>query len=138
MNSYTVEPRAEFCNSVRGSCPIRLVIDSPIRVSAISEGSMYLSDDTAFMAGSPVTNSLRSPLAVVLSSDGKTFGTAFLLRSNESDPELIYEGKAKRKGFHYCKSAVYDGYLYVGYATNKEAVEISIVPEESLMLRENS
>ena len=35
MNSYTVEPRAEFCNSVRGSCPIRFVIDSPIRVSAI-------------------------------------------------------------------------------------------------------
>ena len=97
-----------------------------------------LSDGTAFMAGSPVTNSLRSPLAVVLSSDGKIFDKAFLLRNNESDPELIYEGKAKRKGFHYCKSAVYDGYLYVGYATNKEAVEISIVPEESLMLRENS
>lgn len=93
-----------------------------------------LSDGTAFMAGSPVTNSLRSPLAVVLSADGKTFDTAFLLRSNESDPELIYEGKAKRKGFHYCKSTVYDGYLYVGYATNKEAVEISIVPEKSIML----
>jgi len=93
-----------------------------------------LSDGTAFMAGSPVTNSLRSPLAVVLSADGKTFDTAFLLRSNASDPELIYEGKAKRKGFHYCKSAVYEGYLYVGYATNKEAVEISIVPEASLML----
>ncbi len=93
-----------------------------------------LSDGTAFMAGSPVTNSLRSPLAVVLSADGKTFDTAFLLRSNESDPELVYEGKAKRKGFHYCKSAVYNGYLYVGYATNKEAVEISIVPEESIML----
>ncbi len=93
-----------------------------------------LSDGTAFMAGSPVTNSLRSPLAITLSADGKTFDTAYLLRSNSSDPELIYEGKAKRKGFHYCKSTVYGGYLYVGYATNKEAVEISIVPEESIML----
>lgn len=42
MNSYTVEPRAEFCNSVRGSCPIRLVIDSPIRVSAIRGESVSL------------------------------------------------------------------------------------------------
>jgi len=92
-----------------------------------------LSDGTAFMAGSPVTNSLRSPLAVVLSDDGMTFDRAFLLRSNESNPDLIYEGKAKRKGFHYCKSTVYAGNLYVGYATNKEAVEISIVPEDSLM-----
>lgn len=93
-----------------------------------------LSDGTAFMAGSPVNNSLRSPLAVTLSADGKTFDRAYLLRSNSSDPELVYEGKAKRKGFHYCKSLVYDGYLFVGYATNKEAVEISVVPEASLML----
>jgi len=92
-----------------------------------------LSDGTAFLAGSPVTSSLRSPLAIVLSSDGKTFDQAYLLRSNESDPDLIYEGKAKRKGFHYCKSTVYGGYLYVGYAANKEAVEISIVPEQSIM-----
>ncbi len=93
-----------------------------------------LSDGTAFMAGCPVNNSLRSPLAVTLSADGETFDQAYLLRSSSSDPELIYEGTAKRKGFHYCKSLVYGGYLYVGYATNKEAVEISVVPEESLML----
>ncbi|MBQ8922252.1 MAG: exo-alpha-sialidase [Oscillospiraceae bacterium] len=93
-----------------------------------------LTDGTAFMAGCPVNNSLRSPLAVTLSADGKSFTQAFLLRSNSSDPALIYEGKAKRLGFHYCKSLVAEGYLYVGYATNKEAVEISIVPEASLML----
>lgn len=93
-----------------------------------------LSDGTAFMAGSPVNNKLRSPLAVVLSADGKNFNKAYLLRSNSSDPELIYEGTAKRKGFHYTKSLVYDGYLYVGYATNKEAVEISAVPESSIMM----
>ena len=93
-----------------------------------------LSDATAFMAGCPVTNSLRSPLAVTLSADGIAFTQAFLLRSNSSDPALIYDGRAKRLGFHYTKSLVADGYLYVGYATNKEAVEISIVPEASLMM----
>ncbi len=93
-----------------------------------------LSDGTAFMAGCPVNDKLRCPLAVTLSADGKIFDHAFLLRSTSSDPELIYEGTAKRQGFHYTKSLVYDGYLYVGYATNKEVVEISVVPEESLML----
>ena len=91
-----------------------------------------LSDGTAFMVGSPVDNKLRSPLAVLLSKDGKTFDKAYLLRSNESDPEVVYDGKAKRKGFHYAKSYVSDGSLYVGYATNKEAVEIAIIPETSL------
>ena len=91
-----------------------------------------LSDGTVFMAGCPVDNKLRSPLVLLLSKDGKLFDRAYLLRSNESDPELVYEGKAKRKGFHYAKSLVYNGKLYVGYATNKEAAEITIVPEESL------
>lgn len=95
-----------------------------------------LSDGTAFMAGCPVNNSLRSPLAITLSADGKNFTQAFLLRSNSSDPALVYEGKAKRLGFHYCKSLVAGGYLYVGYATNKEAVEITIVPEASLMMNQ--
>lgn len=48
MNSYTVEPRAEFCNSVRGSYPIRLVIDSPIRVSAIRRGAFLFVQLTLF------------------------------------------------------------------------------------------
>ncbi len=93
-----------------------------------------LSDGTAFMAGCPVNDKLRSPLAVTLSADGEVFDHAYLLRSTSSDPELIYEGTAKRLGFHYTKSLVYGGYLFVGYATNKEAVEISIIPEASLML----
>ncbi len=91
-----------------------------------------LSDGTAFMVGSPVNNKLRSPLAVLTSKDGRLFDKAFLLRSNDSDPEVVYEGKAKRKGFHYAKSYVCDGKLYVGYATNKEAVEIAVIPEESI------
>lgn len=93
-----------------------------------------LSDGTAFMVGCPVNNKLRSPLAVTLSADGKTFDHAYLIRSTSSDPELIYEGTAKRLGFHYTKSFVFDGFLYVGYATNKEAVEVSVIPESSLML----
>ena len=53
--------------------------------------------------------------------------------ANVTKGEQLYEGKAKRKGFHYAKSLVYNGNVYVGYATNKEAVEISVIPESSLL-----
>lgn len=128
IHSYSVDDGVTWSNPKETDMP-----DARTKQSAGN-----LTDGTAFMAGSPVTNSLRSPLAIVLSADGKNFDTAYLLRSNSSDPELIYEGKAKRKGFHYCKSTVYGGYLYVGYATNKEAVELSIIPEESISLNSES
>ena len=89
-------------------------------------------EGVAFMAGNPVNNKLRSPLAITLSKDGKIFDKAFLLRSGASDPEVVYEGKAKRKGFHYPKALVSDKYLYVAYATNKELVDITRIPLKSL------
>lgn len=91
-----------------------------------------LSDGTAFMVGCPLNNKLRAPLAVTLSSDGESFDKAYLVRDTESMPEVVYEGKAKRKGYHYAKSLVCDGSLYIGYATDKEAVEVSVIPEDSL------
>lgn len=130
QSSYKKIVSYSFDDGVTWSDPMST--DMPDARTKQSAGN--LSDGTAFMAGSPVNDKLRSPLAVVLSADGKTFDRAYLLRSNTSDPELIYEGTAKRKGFHYTKSLVYDGYLYVGYATNKEAVEISAVPESSIMM----
>ena len=93
-----------------------------------------LSDGTAFMVGSPVNNNVRSPLAVTFSKNGKSFDKAYVLRSNSSLPQLVYTGTAKKQGFHYSKSLVANGNLYVGYATNKEAVEVTIVPEKSISL----
>ncbi|MBR1736988.1 MAG: exo-alpha-sialidase, partial [Firmicutes bacterium] len=108
------------------------VLETSVPDARTKQSAGNLSDGKAFMVGSPVDNKLRSPLAIMISNDGKYFDKAFLLRSNESDPEVVYEGKAKRKGFHYAKSYVCDGNVYVGYATNKEAVEITIIPEKSL------
>ena len=108
------------------------IFETTVPDARTKQSAGNLSDGTAFMAGSPVDNKLRSPLAILVSKDGRLFDKAYLLRSNESDPEVVYEGKAKRKGFHYAKSYVCDGKVYVGYATNKEAVEIAIIPESSL------
>ena len=41
-------------------------------------------------------------------------------------------GTAKRAGFHYPKSLVSGGYLYVAYCTNKEDVEYTRVPISSI------
>lgn len=91
-----------------------------------------LPDGSAFMAGNPVTNKLRCPLAVTVSSDGLVFTRSYLLRSTSSCQTLRYSGTAKRQGFHYPKSFVYDGWLYVSYATNKEDAEYTKVPVSSI------
>lgn len=94
-----------------------------------------LPDGKAFMAGNPVNNKLRIPLAVTLSENGTEFNTSYLLRAGgDSIPTLRYEGKAKRSGYHYPKSVVWNGFLCVSYATNKEDVEYTRVPLSSLVL----
>lgn len=97
-----------------------------------------LPDGTAYFACNPVNNKLRSPLVLVLSKEGELFDTAYLLRSNNEMPALRYTGKAKRAGYHYPKSMVYNGYLYVAYATNKEDVQYTRVPLSSISLNGDS
>lgn len=90
-------------------------------------------DGTSFMVGNPVTNKLRSPLAVALSKDGIQFKKAFLLKSGAKLTEPVYAGNAKRSGYHYPKSFVHDGYLYVTYSVNKEEAELVRVPISQLI-----
>ncbi len=93
-----------------------------------------LPDGTAFMIHNPVNNKNRFPLVIVLSKQGKVFDTACLLRDGDEDLQpLRYEGRYKRKGYHYPKAIVGEHYLYVSYATNKEDVEFTRVPIESLV-----
>lgn len=95
-----------------------------------------LPDGTCFMAGNPVTNKARKPLALTLSKDGTTFDKAYLLRDANSIQPLRYSGKAKssNSGYSYPKSTVYGDYLYVSYATNKEDVQYSRIPLSSISL----
>lgn len=93
-----------------------------------------LPDATAYLVGNSVTNKLRIPLTITLSKDGKTFDTAYVLRTQGDIPELKYEGKAKRLGYHYPKSVVIGDYLYVSYATNKEHVDFTRIPLDKISL----
>lgn len=88
----------------------------------------------AFMAGNPNDDKLRIPLAVTTGGNGDYFDQAFLLRSGGDDlQEVQFPGPGpsttkKRDGYHYPKSMVWNGYLYVAYTTNKEDVEYTRVP----------
>lgn len=95
-----------------------------------------LPDGTAYMVGSPTGSKWRFPLTVTLSDSGDCFDRAVLLRAGGDDlPPLVYPGKAKRPGFHYPKSMVWNGHLYVTYCTNKEKVEVTRVSLETLTAR---
>ena len=82
--------------------------------------------------GNPTASGRRFPLAIVLSADGFSFDRAFLLRGGDQLPAMRYPGRHKRAGFSYPKSVVWNGWLHVAYATNKEDIEISRVPLDRL------
>lgn len=109
-----------------------VVTDVPDSRSKQSAGN--LPDGTAFIVSNPKTSKERFPLVVLLSDDGELFDRAFLLRSGSAGDlqAMRYPGRYKRAGFSYPKSVIWRDYLYVGYATNKEDVEVTRVPVRNL------
>ena len=110
-----------------------VVIDTPDSRSKQSAGN--LTNGSAFMVYNPSGSKERFPLVVVLSDSGKVFDRAYLLRSGSKEDlqPIRFEGKYKRVGYSYPKSIIWNGYLYVGYATNKEDVQLTRIPVQSLM-----
>ena len=94
----------------------------------VKQSAGNLSDGTAYLVGNPTGAKRRYPLVALFSHDGIHFDKAILLRAGGSglQPQR-YPGKAKTIGFNYPKSMVYNGRLYVAYATNKEDVECTMV-----------
>lgn len=108
-----------------------VLTDMPDSRSKQSAGN--LPDGTAYFVSNPVGEKRRAPLAITLSRDGQIFDRAFVLRKGGSElPPRRWEGKAKTLGYSYPKSMVANGYLYVGYSTNKEDIELTRVPLASL------
>lgn len=101
--------------------------------SRTKQSAGNLPGGTVYLAGNPVDNKARFPLAVLLSDDGKVFDRAWLLRAGGEDMQpLRYEGKYKRPSYSYPKSITWGDHLYVAYATNKEDVEFTRVPVDAL------
>ena len=89
-----------------------------------------LPDGTAFMVSCPSGSKQRWPLVLQLSDDGIHFTQTITLRSGEKSdlPPRRYEGRYKTLGYSYPKAVIANGSLYIGYSTNKEDVECTIVP----------
>ena len=100
--------------------------------SRAKQSAGNLPDGTAYLVNAPNTDRPRMPLAVTLSDDGRRFDRSFLLRGQGDLQPLRFEGQYKRPGYHYPKSVVWNGHLYVGYAANKEDVQVTRVPLVSL------
>ncbi|MBP3574384.1 MAG: exo-alpha-sialidase [Prevotella sp.] len=119
-----------------------------------------LPDGTSFLVGTPKKKSiatedvtdwadangnnyntrqgLRKPLAILLSKDGTTFDIGYYLRKGKTDTDIssgpAYGGLYKRPGYHYAKSMVANGYLWISYATNKETVQVTRIPLSDISL----
>ncbi|PPK87173.1 BNR repeat protein [Neolewinella xylanilytica] len=97
--------------------------------SRAKQSAGNLPDGTAFMVNNPSGSKSRIPLVITLSADGFVFDRAYLLRSGGDDlPPQRYPGRYKRAGYSYPKSVLWGDYLYVGYGTNKEVVEVTRMP----------
>ena len=96
--------------------------------SRAKQSAGNLPDGSAFLVNAPSGTKTRAPLVVTLSKDGRMFDRAFTLRAGGAVlPSLRYPGKYKRPGYHYPKSVVWNGSLYVSYATNKEDAQLTRV-----------
>jgi hypothetical protein len=107
-----------------------ILTDMPDSRAKQSAGN--LPDGTAFLVNAPNADKVRIPLAITLSRDGRLFDRSFLLRGAADLQPLRHAGKYKRPGYHYPKSVIWNDFLYVAYATNKEDVELTRIPLSSL------
>jgi hypothetical protein len=101
--------------------------------SRAKQSAGNLPGGTAFLVNAPRADKLRVPLAITLSRDGRHFDRAWMLRGPADLQPLRFEGLYKRPGYHYPKSVIWNDHLYVGYATNKEDVELTRVLLVSLI-----
>jgi hypothetical protein len=103
--------------------------------SRAKQSAGNLPDGAAYLVNAPNADRPRMPLAVTVSRDGRLFDRSWLLRGQGDLQSLRFEGKYKRPGYHYPKSVVWKGWLYVGYAANKEDVQVTRVPVGALQSR---
>ena len=87
--------------------------------SGAKQSAGNLPDGTAFLVNAPSGNKLRAPLVISLSRDGRVFDRAFVLRAGPP-PAVRFAGKFKRPGYHYPKAVVWNGALWISYASGKE------------------
>ncbi len=89
-----------------------------------------LPDGTVCMVSNPVQMRRRVPLAMTLSKEGLHFSHSFLVRGKPQAKR--FDGISKTDGYSYPGALVWDDYLYISYATNKEDIEITQISLDTI------
>ncbi|HSC67673.1 MAG TPA: sialidase family protein [Cellvibrio sp.] len=100
--------------------------------SRAKQSAGNLPDGRAFLINNPSGTKTRTPLTITLSRAGELFDRAFLLRSEQELPPMLYQGKYKRIGYSYPKSILWNNQVWVSYAVNKEDIEVTSIPLDAL------
>lgn len=99
--------------------------------SRAKQSAGNLPGGAAFLVNAPSGTKSRSPLTITLSRDGRNFTQSYLLQAGPPPPPR-FQGLYKRAGYHYPKSTLWNGALYVAYTMGKEDVVVTRVPLEAL------
>lgn len=104
-------------------------VESDFLDSRAKQSAGNLPNGITFLVHNPSGSKTRFPLSITWSRDGIRFDRMMNLRIGGADlPDRRFEGRYKSIGYHYPKSVIWNDYLYVGYATNKEMIQCTRIP----------
>lgn len=75
-------------------------------------------------------NNARNPLVLSISEDGELFDSRYIIRDEQYD--MRFEGGCKIGLYAYPNTLIKDGYMYVIYSKQKEAVEVTRIALEDI------
>ena len=126
---------AQFASKKAGVSPI---VPTPIP-DAPSKSVFGRVDKYFLLIGNQVVSkrgTRRDPLTIAVSSDGTSFDNAFAIRWRTSKfrtPKQQDEPDGRGRGFQYPDFVRFDDDLLVIYSVNKESIEVSRIPLESIL-----
>ena len=89
-----------------------------------------LPDGRIYAVGNPAGDHVRNPLVLMIAQDGEHFAEWWTVR--DDDVKRRFDGLYKGGTFGYPETLVSDGFLYIAYSVNKEAIDVTRVPLKSL------
>lgn len=99
-----------------------LVESSQFNVGRLPDGRLYI-----VCNGQEHPCWSRKELYLYISEDGFSFDKRYTIR-DEDDYKIMQAGMAKGGAFAYPTTVIRDGYIYISYTKQKEAVEVTKIP----------
>ena len=100
---------------------------APYKTNYTDDGSKFhfgrLPDGRFYGVSNSKIKSKRNPLDLFISSDGENFDKHYILRDEQYDMQFL--GLHKGGSYGYPHTLIHDGYMYVIYSKQKEAIEVT-------------